>query len=87
MHNTHTRSDSNIGRSTATKTGECSQEKWRETEQRDRNGKKRGYIWPSSRKHFPKPYDKVVNAVKGDGNNSTQRGIMEADNKPSKSTQ
>ena len=87
IHISHTRADGNIGHSTATKTGECSQGKQRETEQRDGKGNKGGYIWPTSRKRFPKSYEKVVNQVKGGGNNSTKRETTEADNKPSKSTQ
>ena len=57
------------------------------TELRDGKNYKRGVVWSSNRKRFPKWYDKGVSAMKGSGNNSMQRGTMEANNKPSTSIQ
>ena len=52
------------------------------TELHDGKNYKGGGVWSSNRKRFPKSYDKGVSAIKGSGNNSMQRGTMEANNKP-----
>ena len=81
------RDSDNISQATVTKTGERTQEKRRGTERRERNIYERRHSGPTSHTNFPKPYDKVVSAVKGGGNNTTQRGTMEANNKPATSMQ
>ena len=47
------------------------------TEMHDKKNYKGGGVWSSNRKRFPKSYDNGVNAMKGSGNNSMQRGTME----------
>ena len=74
VHTTTTLTAIDTGQAnTAKQRGECDQ--LVKTELRDGRRCKGGFVWPSTHKRFPKPYDKGVAAVRKDGEGATKRDI------------